>query len=199
MVEVVLAIGIVAFAFVALLALLPTGLTSFRKAMNASIGSEVGQRVFNDLQQTNFDTLLSQTTPALAVSQGPQQPTSSPDTGQQGSLPHRFFDDEGGEVIVPGLSGTADPTPAQRQASHILYDVHSEIILKAQIPSSTASANGVILSPNLANVLIQVISNPGGLAIPETLSSDPAIPSPVIFTQFSGCLSRNGRTNPGGS
>jgi hypothetical protein len=199
LVEVVLAIGIVAFAFVALLALMPMGLTNFRKAMNASVGSEIGQRVFNDLQQTDFDTLLKQAnlTPAPESSYDPQ---ASPSRVGSGSLPHRYFDDDGNEVVIPGLATGSDPTSAQRNANHILYDVHSQVILTPQIPSSPGGGSGgMIFSANLANIIVQIVSNPAGATLKEVqvynpTSSNDSINNPS-FMQFSGFVSRNGRTN----
>ena len=51
LVETTLAIGVVAFALVAMLGLLPVGLTSFREAMDASTSSRILQRVSADLRQ----------------------------------------------------------------------------------------------------------------------------------------------------
>ncbi len=203
LVEVVLAIGIVAFAFVALLALLPMGLSNFRKAMNASIGSEIGQRVFNDLQQTDYDTLLKQANVAPAA-EASYPSEASPSKFGSGSLPHRYFDDDGNEVIIPGLTAGTDPSPAQRNANHILYDVHSQVILTSQIPSSPGGgAEGVIFSANLANIIVQVISNPAGATLQEVPVYNPASSNDPVknppFMQFSGFVSRNGRTNTGGN
>jgi uncharacterized protein (TIGR02598 family) len=58
LVEITLAIGIVAFGFVAILGLLPTGMSLFRRAMDCSIGAQIAQRVINDAQQTDFSVLI---------------------------------------------------------------------------------------------------------------------------------------------
>lgn len=54
LVEVTLAIGIVAFAFVSILGLIPVGLTNFRGAMDNSIKSQIQQQVTSDVRQTGF-------------------------------------------------------------------------------------------------------------------------------------------------
>lgn len=74
LIEVVLAIGIVSFAFVGMFALLPAGMTIFRQAIDNSIGSQIVQRIVNEAQQTDF--------PAL---------TAAPITT-------RYFDDQGNEL-----------------------------------------------------------------------------------------------------
>lgn len=75
LVEVVLSIGIVAFAFVAIFGLLPAGLTTFRQAVDNSLGSQIVQRLVNEAQQTDYPTLIA-------------APTG----------PLRYFDDQGNEV-----------------------------------------------------------------------------------------------------
>ena len=60
LVEVTLAIGIVAFAFIGLFGLLPTGMNVFRSAIDASIGSQIVQQVTQDAQQTDYQRLISQ-------------------------------------------------------------------------------------------------------------------------------------------
>lgn len=74
LVEVVLAIGIISFAFVAVFGLLPVGLHSFRQSIDNSLGSQIVQRLINEAQQTDYPALIA-TTSSL-----------------------RYFDDQGREV-----------------------------------------------------------------------------------------------------
>ena len=74
LVELVLAIGIVSFAFLALFALVPAGLTTFRQTMNTTIGSQIVHRIINEAQQTDYPALIS------------------------APLSERYFDDQGNEV-----------------------------------------------------------------------------------------------------
>jgi len=77
LVEVVLAIGIIAFAFVAMFGLLPVGMTTFRQALDNSLGTQIVQRLINEAQQTDYPTLIA--TPVG---------------------PLRYFDDQGNEVTA---------------------------------------------------------------------------------------------------
>lgn len=83
MVEVTLAIGVVAFAFVALVGLLPVGLQTFRRAVDASVGAQIAQRIVNDVQQTDFDVLVGGNTGMFLWRAAPQ-----------------YFDDQGTEVTA---------------------------------------------------------------------------------------------------
>jgi uncharacterized protein (TIGR02598 family) len=78
LVEVILALGIVTFGMIPVFGLLPVGMNSFRNSMNTTICVQIGQRVVNDLQQTDFDEIQ----PSLAA----------------GSL--RYFDVQGNELAT---------------------------------------------------------------------------------------------------
>lgn len=80
LVEVVLAIGIVSFAFVGMFGLLPAGLSTFRQAIDNSVGSQIVQRLVNEAQQTDYDPTLIAITAA--------QPST------------RYFNDQGSEVTT---------------------------------------------------------------------------------------------------
>jgi uncharacterized protein (TIGR02598 family) len=71
LVEVVIAVGVAAFALVALLGLLPAGLKTFKGTMNMATGSQIAQRIFNDMQVADWSDL------------GPT---------------NRFFDEQGNEM-----------------------------------------------------------------------------------------------------
>jgi type II secretory pathway pseudopilin PulG len=217
LIESTLAIGVVAFSFVAILGLLPAGLTTFRKAMDASVGAEIGQRVLNDLQQSDFNTLLSQTSnpdlPATLRTVLSEQSNGAAPARMIagiGYLPHRFFDDQGNEVVMPASASStpADPTPTKRATAHILYDVHTQIVLTPQIPSKVNGngADGFLESPSLANVVIQIFSNPGGVNLPDDLTPSQTrgaqsvyvagAGTNVPFTTYTGLLSQNSRPAP---
>jgi len=57
LVETVLAIGIVSFAFMAILGLLPCGLQTFRKAMDATLEGQIAQHLVGQISQTPYDGL----------------------------------------------------------------------------------------------------------------------------------------------
>jgi uncharacterized protein (TIGR02598 family) len=86
LVEMVLALGVLAFAVVPIFALLPAGMTTFRKAIDASVTTQISQRMVNEAQQTDFNTFIA-TNP-----------------------PIRYFDDQGEEITT--ATGTAGSAPA---------------------------------------------------------------------------------------
>ena len=54
-----MAVGVAAFALVALLGLLPSGLKTFKSTMDTAVGSQIAQRVFNDMQIADWKDLTN--------------------------------------------------------------------------------------------------------------------------------------------
>ncbi len=151
--EVVLAIGVVSFAFVAILGLLPAGMTQFRKAIDTSVAADIAQRVIDDAQQTDWDTLVGTQWPA-----------------------YRYFDERGVEVVPQntGASTNASLLNQTTEAPKIVYQVATRVV------PQTIRPEGAQMNPNtLATLTIQVMNNPG-FATPKTDGSSPPliIPSP---------------------
>lgn len=135
LVEVTIAIGIMAFAFTSIFGLVPLGLTVFRQAINASVGSQIVQRVINDAQQTDFSLLVTDSTGA---------PLGS-GTGQKAM---RYFDEQGSEIVpaTPGVLSSVDKTK-------VIYWVNTRIV-----PATTIAGNA---NSKLATVTVQIANNPG--------------------------------------
>jgi len=91
-IEVALALGVVAVAFVGLIGVVPGGLSNFRSAMDLTIGAQIAQRVITDVEQTDFDLLLA---------------AQGTGTGIFYNLPVRYFDDQEKEVF-PRQTGAAN-------------------------------------------------------------------------------------------
>lgn len=59
LVEVTIALGIVGFAFLPLMGLLPVGLASFRSAIDQTALSQIVQKIGNESQQSDFDAVTT--------------------------------------------------------------------------------------------------------------------------------------------
>jgi len=158
LVEVVLAIGVVAFAFVAIFSLLPVGMGVFREAMDTSVSAQIVQRVVSDATETEFDSLID---PAK---------NGGTSSGDYYALPVRYFDDQGTEVKV---NNSSTPTPAERLGPPgILYWVRVRGSLpgaadptnhKSNFPTSLPSKGGARFNPRDSSFLtIQIAGNPAG-------------------------------------
>ena len=147
LVEVALALAIMAFSLVAVLGLMPAGMTNFRKAMDLSVGAQIAQHVMNDAQQSDFDVMLTQGTPGSGIA------TSVFDK------PARYFDDQGEE----GVAGQVGMT----------YKVRTLVIPSTSLPGTPGgnSATG-IENKDIATIIVQVAGNLGrNLPSPLTSSS----------------------------
>ena len=153
LVEVVLALGVVAFAFVALFSLLPVGMGVFREAMDTSVSTQIVQRIAGDAQETDFDNLVD---PAK---------NGGTATADWFVLPLRYFDDQGSEVKVVGAA------PSATEKAKILYHVR----VRGSNPGSADPAShkteyftslpsdGKRFNPRDMTILtIQIVTNPAG-------------------------------------
>jgi len=133
LVEVTIAMAVVSFAFVSLFGLIPTGLNTFRQAMDTSVGSQIIQRVLNDAQQTDFDQLI------VDKNGNPIATTGVKAT--------RYFDDQGTEIT----SGSAGA----------IYYVNTRVMPATVMPSAGGTPPPEATNSDLATVTVQVVNNPG--------------------------------------
>ena len=140
LVEVTLALGVVAFGFVAIFGLIPVGLTSFRQSIDTSVGAQIAQVVLNDAAQTDFDQLILG---AKGKTNETFRKANALDTSGQTLI--RYFDDQAVEL---------PPT----KAAQALYHVNTRVTPATPLPKSgTATSDNT----NLATVTVQVANNPG--------------------------------------
>ncbi|MDQ3623943.1 MAG: Verru_Chthon cassette protein B [Verrucomicrobiota bacterium] len=150
LVEVALAVGVVAFAFVGILALLPTGLNVFRSAMNTSVTSQISQRVINDAMQTDFDVLVD--TPASG-----EHPESFTFVAPKVEGPeYRYFDDQGNEL------------PKERRSDAIYH-----VLVRVTPGTRLARSGPQSETRQIATVTVQVAANPGNKEL-KPVGGDPA-------------------------
>ena len=186
LVEVALALGVLAFSLVGLIALIPAGLTNFRASMNASVGSQIFQRVVSDAEQADFDSLTK------------CDPNYQAGSSAFSELPLRYFDDEGDEV-VPSSGSALSP----QEALKVVYQVHVRVAASGPADASTdgsglftslpASPGKVRFNPRSSVFLtIQIASNPTS----ASMAKDPAtlLWSSTAFpiTTYSAVVTRNG-------
>jgi uncharacterized protein (TIGR02598 family) len=150
LVEVVLAVGVVSFAFVAILGLLPAGLAQFRQAVDTSVCSQIAQRVIMDAQQTEFNALID---------------ASDPNSNNKGvsfrapkiSGPElRYFDEQGNEVPVSAAARANPDSLSKDEKKLIVYHVNTRIRPMTVLPRTDADE-----SPAIATVTVEVAFNPG--------------------------------------
>lgn len=139
LVEIALALGIMAFALVSVFGLMPLGLSTFRKASDISVGWQIAQLIIGEAQQTDYDTLLgsshvNQTTPFSKE-------------------PFRYFDNQGGEQ-------------AGKQSATTIYWVNTRIVPSTPVPAGANGTDGITnVNKDVATITVQVASNPGGAGL----------------------------------
>jgi len=77
LIEAVLAVGIVAVAFVPLLGLMPIGLNTSRQAIDTTVEAEIVQQMTSQAQETNFSALTALNSSSVACFDGNGNTTPS--------------------------------------------------------------------------------------------------------------------------
>lgn len=166
LIEVVLAVGVVAFAFVAIMGLIPAGMTQFRQAIDTSVCAQIAQRIINEAQETDFTTLIDEKNLPTAGADdfAFRTPTVAASTAATAGSPGkciRYFDEQGMEVIPKDTVGNV---PSAIEKPRITYMVNTRVIPKTVVPSAAGYHDY-----HLATLTIQIANNPGNG--PITLSS----------------------------
>jgi prepilin-type N-terminal cleavage/methylation domain-containing protein len=183
LIEVAIAVGILAVALVALLGLMPGGMSNFRKAMDTSITAQIAQRVMNDLEQAEFNQVIDS-------ANLPPDPTGKsyckanfsfrwPKVTPGGNDPTlRFFDDQGAELVPP----TGRTTLSTEQQKSAVYTVNIRILPRAAVPTKNNFGSAV------AQATVQVARNPSGSDIPivTAAADDGNTPDRNLFKKTSG-------------
>jgi uncharacterized protein (TIGR02598 family) len=59
LIEVVLALGVVSFAFVGIVGMVPVGLKNFRQAIDANVQSQISQKISGEMQLSRYSDLMA--------------------------------------------------------------------------------------------------------------------------------------------
>lgn len=198
MVEVALAIAVIAFAFVALLALLPAGLTTFRRALDISICTQIAQRIVADAQGADFD-LVTDRDHLPAYVKGKDFSFRAPEIDDPGV---RYFDEQGNEIVPKAAKGKAIKSfkeLAPDEQLRVIYSVNVRVIPRITLPTGEAAgASGTVDGypieraagelGTLALMTIQIAHNPSGaeLKLSEAEADDSDSPERNLWLPRDG-------------
>jgi uncharacterized protein (TIGR02598 family) len=170
LIEVVLAVGVVAFAFVAILGLIPAGMGQFRQAIDTSVCAQIAQRVINDAQQAEYATLIDEKNlPVSLQNFAFRMPTVALSDSNHARC-MRYFDEQGNEVIPTNPANNTFSSSATDKAlqAKVTYYVNVRVVPNGIIPSGNGQ---FYYGPHMATLTIQVAYNPGNLPITVSSSS----------------------------
>ena len=143
LVEVTLALGLLVFAFVALLGMVPVGFNSFQQSKSLGVSSQIAEQIFSEVQTTTFANLTANATGTTVRLPAPNSTT----------VYTRYFDEQGLELNPPG-TGNAN---AQTTGTPI-YLVNTRVLIATPVIQST----GTTTNTALATVTVQVAYDPSG-------------------------------------
>ena len=197
LVEISIAIGILAVALVALMGMLPAGMSNFRKAMDTSVTAQIAQKILHDLEEAEFDEVIDVTNlPPDPDTKNPSYcaphfsfrapAAKKPTKSSPGQTQVRFFTDQAVEIFPPSPLPYDYPDLSSAinsdAAALAVYHVNVRIIPRAELPTVNETGSQV------AQITIQVARNPGGRKIPLSTSNadDADAPDRNLFQQKLG-------------
>lgn len=179
LIEVAIAVSILAVALVALLGLMPAGLSNFRKAMDTTVTAQIAQRILQDFDQAEFDEVIDLANlPPDPSGQSYSRAGFTFRAPKVNAPAFRYFDDQGNELTPPTAGGALSAT----QQVTAVYTVNVRIMPRAQLPVKNGFPSDV------AQITIQVARNPNNRNIPIKggSSSDPNVPDRNLFQAAPG-------------
>ena len=153
LVEVAMALGIMAFSFSVMFGLLGVGLTNFRQSKAVSVSAQIAQQVFSQMQSIPFDTLVA-TSRSSAATMTNVKYTNSMTVNGGSTVSKLYFDEMGNQL------STNNGVPP----SGTVYTVNVRVAFPTPILPSTASSP-TVLNIDLATILVQVALNPNNAPV----------------------------------
>jgi len=186
LIEVVLALGVVSFAFVALFGLLPVGLNAFNNSIDSTVESQIAESVMTQLRQEKFSQLYgSFNDSAQSTNTSSGQPSFYKPTTVSYQIPSTgfFYDDQGnflGLVQQNPPAGTLNPISSPVSTWNTIYTAGVQVYYDPWVasagsvsappfniqPTNTIIASGTSVNPitpqPMATVVITVrkVSSP---------------------------------------
>ena len=118
LVEVVLALGIIAFAFVPIIGLLPVGLNMSHQAIDTTTEAQIAQELSTEVQQTDFSVLINPATQTNFTSGGAAPPSYFDNLGNTTSQTGAVY--EAG-LVVTGSTALPSGSTTQNLATVTIY------------------------------------------------------------------------------
>lgn len=185
LVETAIALGIVGFALVALMGMLPVGLSSFRQSIDTTVCAQIVQRIVSDAEQSDFDILSKRAASSDATFF---------------VLATRYFDDQGNEIVPTTASG-----PTAAEFLRIIYHVRVRGSQPGPPDSNAAPPDNFTSLPQVSTrfhprdssfLTIQIANNPGNRTLPvgtqQLWNATEATKMGVALTTQSAIVTRTG-------
>jgi len=160
LIEVVLSLGIVSFAFVGLFGLLPVGLNAFTNSVDSTVESQIAENVLTNVKQAKFSNLLT-----LADQNAGSNPALPPVQGY-------YFDDQG-KAVAANPTSTTPANYVYSAGVQVYYDssiptgVQPSSIAYLSSTSSQTTATQSQASAPMATVTVTIrkVSNPSATRV----------------------------------
>ena len=160
LIEVVLSLGIVSFAFVGLFGLLPVGLNAFTNSVDSTVESQIAENVLTNVKQAKFSSL-----PGLVDQNAGANPALPPVQG--------FYFDDQGKAVTSNPSPTTPASYVYSAGVQVYYNssipagaTPSSISIQSSTSAQTTASQSQTAAP-MATVIVTIrkVSNPSATRV----------------------------------
>jgi len=159
--------AVLAVALVGLIGLIPSGTHTFQQAMDTSLAAQISQRILQDAEESEFDTLIDK----AALPKDPEKIGICPQhftfrAPKVGAPAWRYYDAQGTEILPKGK------VLSESERKAVVYYVSVRVMPRAVLPTVNESGSQV------AQLTVQVARNPGNIELEFSpgAPADPDVP-----------------------
>jgi uncharacterized protein (TIGR02598 family) len=142
LIEVVLALGVLAVSFLVIFSLIPVGQGMMASSTDATVGMQIVQRVTTLARQAKYSELVPRDGQPCKLNR-------YPGTDSRGEKSDFFFNDEG--VEVEDAVSVTDP--------RVVYSAAVVLLAQTTVPTGNPTAGAQIANPNIATLNIIIKKN----------------------------------------
>ena len=178
LIEVVLALGVISFAFVALFGLLPVGLNAFNNSVDSTMSAQIAENVMSQLKQESFSKLsiFNDTNAGAQPSFFSLPPFDHPTPGY-------YYDDQGNPGTVgSGTAATPVVNPVAQTPTNYIYSAGVQVYYNPQLPFNT--------QPSVSGAATMSVGTPQSMA--TVVITVTKISSPRTARIYTGYIANNG-------
>lgn len=189
--EVVIALGVIAFAFVALLGMLPVGLNAFNNSIDSTMETQIAENVMSQLRQAQFSQLGTEFNNTQAT---PDVPSFFKAYNQNipPPLPGYYYDDQG-NAALSGTTPVINPVMQAPIPTSYVYAAGVQVFYETwNVASGAATAAPFNVQPEntaVASGSYNPATPQPGATVIITISK---ISSPNVARVYTGYIGNNG-------
>jgi uncharacterized protein (TIGR02598 family) len=195
LIEVVLALGVVAFAFVALFGMLPVGLNAFNNSIDSTTEAQIAENVMAQLRQEKFSQLYAEFNDSAASANGTPSFIKAYSQAYVPPATGFYYDDQGNFLaFVQQTPQTGTINPVSTPPSNWIYAAGVQVYYDTwTVTSGNATAPPFGVQPWTSSAAVSTTLNPTTpQPVATVVITIRKLSSPNVARIYTGYIGNNG-------